>query len=338
VRGDKNIVKMSEQFVLLRLTYMRGVNIGLFAYDYDMTWMSFFLDAEGRIYSRYGSRDSTSPDSHNSAAGLIHTMEEVLRVHKEETAKERPAYQLPPALRPEDLPAMRALGYAGSCGRCHMLNESLATQQRKDGKKGASWFYPLPDTIGIKLDRTKGNEVVEIAAGSFADKAGLKAGDVLRSANETRLITIADFQSVLNGLEPRSRLTLALERAGKPVTAVLELDGDWRRADVSWRKSVRIRATVGGNLSRFLTPLSEGDKKNVGIPGQDIAFRLAESKGEADAAGLRKGDIILAFDGKRQLPYRHPQYYWYIEHASGDKMEVTYLRDGKEATTTVVLP
>ena len=90
---------MSENFVLLRMTYLRGVNIGLFAYDYDMTWTAFFLDAEGRIYSRYGSRDSSSADSHNSAAGLVHTMAEVLRVHKEETAKEKPAYQLPAAVQ-----------------------------------------------------------------------------------------------------------------------------------------------------------------------------------------------------------------------------------------------
>ena len=65
------------------MTYLRGANIGLFEYDYDQTWMSFFLDADGRVISRYGSRDSTSADSHNTPAGLRNTMHEVLAAHQE---------------------------------------------------------------------------------------------------------------------------------------------------------------------------------------------------------------------------------------------------------------
>ena len=73
-----------KDFVLLRLTYLRPVNIALFTYDYDQTWMAFFLDADLRIYCRYGCRDASSADSHNSAEGLLHTMDQVLALHKEE--------------------------------------------------------------------------------------------------------------------------------------------------------------------------------------------------------------------------------------------------------------
>jgi len=81
--------------VLLRMTYLRGVNIGLFAYDFDQTWMAFFMDADLRIYCRYGSRDATSADAHNSAEGLLHSMKRVPAVHKEETANPKPAPMLP---------------------------------------------------------------------------------------------------------------------------------------------------------------------------------------------------------------------------------------------------
>ena len=51
MRGDKEIIELCKDFVLLRMTYLRGVNIAIFEYDYDMTWMSFFLDADARCSS-----------------------------------------------------------------------------------------------------------------------------------------------------------------------------------------------------------------------------------------------------------------------------------------------
>jgi hypothetical protein len=33
-----------------------------------------------------------------------------------------------------------------------------------------------------------------------------------------------------------------------------------------------------------------------------------------------------------------PQYYLYIEHQSGEPVEVHYLRDGKELKTTLIVP
>ena len=35
---------------------------------------------------------------------------------------------------------------------------------------------------------------------------------------------------------------------------------------------------------------------------------------------------------------RMPQYYLYVEHKSGDAVEVTYLRDGQEFKTTLIVP
>ena len=62
-------------------------------------------------------------------------------------------------------------------------------------------------------------------------------------------------------------------------------------------------------------------------------------KGAFEAAGLRDDDILIAFDGDRKDHYpRMPHYYFYIEHDTGHKVEVTFLRDGKEAKTTLVVP
>jgi serine protease Do len=349
---------MCEDFVLLRLTYLRGVNLSIFDYDYDQTWMSFFLDADGRVISRYGSRDAGSAEGHNSIPGLLYTMERVLKVHKEESAKEKPAeakpvepaVKKPAALLPEDMPGMRDLGYAGTCVRCHMVHEAKIQEQRKekDGvKRGAFWFWPLPDNVGLKLDPKKGNLVQEVIPESFAAKAGLQKGDTLRSANGARVLTIADLEFVLNGLGSPSELTIEAERDGETVTATLKLEGDWRRWDVSWRKSVRMIA-FRTSPARSMIPLPDPERAKLNIEKGDLALRVAatfdfktrkaELSAELKDAGLQANDVVVAFDGKRKVPYRFPQYFLLLEHIKGDKVEVTYLRNGKEAKATVVVP
>lgn len=340
MRDDKDLQRVKEHFVLLRMTYLRGVDLNLFAYDYDQTWMAFFLDADGRTYARYGSRDADSAESCNSVAGLRFTMEEVLRVHKEETAKEdREPFQLPPARRPENIPALKDLGYAGSCVRCHMVNEALLAQKRKDGKfeRGDFWLYPPPQNVGLTLDRTEGNKVAAVKEGSFAAKAGLKAGDHLRTANGSRVLSRADLEFVLNGLAPKSQLKIEAERDGKPVAATFDLDGDWRRWDTSWRKSVWI-TSWRTPFVRELRWVSKQTRDKNKIPEDEIAYRFNEVKGALKEAGFQENDIVVAFDGLRKVPYKRPECYIYLEHKNGDKMEVTVLRDGKEVKVTYIVP
>lgn len=321
------------------MTYLRGVDLNQFTYDYDQTWMAFFLDAEGRIYSRYGSRDASFAESHNSISGLEYTMEQVLRVHQEEAGKEKSPREPLPQRRPADIPALHTLGYGGSCVRCHMVHEALIAQRKKDGKftRGDFWLYPPPENVGLTLDRFKGDVVREVKADSFADRAGLKAGDRLRSANGTRVLTRADLEFVLNGLETKSQLTLVAERDGREVTAALDLDGDWRRWDTSWRKSVYV-TMMRTPFGRALRPVSMERRQKLGIADRDLAFRLADVNDELRKTGFQADDVLVAFDGKRRVPYKRPECYPYLEHASGDKMEITVLRDGKEEAVEFVVP
>ena len=338
MRGDKDIIDACKDFVLLRMTYMRGVNIGLFEYDYDMTWMAFFLDADGRIISRYGTRDHTSSDSHNTSGGLRNTMSEVLAVHKEESAKPQKPYVMP-KLQPIDIPAYARTYGANNCGRCHMLNEAKWEQQRADGtmKDGPFFMYPLPETIGIKLDLTKGNKIKEVRPNTFAENAGLRANDLIRTANGMRILTTADMQYVLDKIDSPGELNLEIVRKDKTIKKVIELTGNWRASDVSWRKSIRMRSNFNP-FTRNIFMLKPNEKDDLGIEREQIAFRLNDAIGDVQAAGLKKGDIIVALDGKRQLFYRNPQYYPFIEHKSDDMMAVTVLREGKELTLSLRVP
>src|SRR5262249_13948007 len=152
---DQNFAKLSEKFVLLRMSHMRGVNIGLFTFDYNENWQGMFLDADGRIYARYGSVDPDTRESHNTVDGLLHTMEAVLALHEKEP---KPAFTPPKAYRPEEIPAMPAYAKS-SCIECHMVQTGLNAQVHKDNQFGRDslWVYPPPDNIGIKFDHKRGN-------------------------------------------------------------------------------------------------------------------------------------------------------------------------------------
>ena len=47
---------MMDQFVCVRAVQMYGVDLSLFQFQGQLTWAAVFLNADGTIYGRYGSR------------------------------------------------------------------------------------------------------------------------------------------------------------------------------------------------------------------------------------------------------------------------------------------
>ena len=78
------------------MTRIDNSDLSLFEFDYDLTFMVFFLDGRERIYARYGGRDSQGPDSRQSLAGLRYTMESVLQEHRKADPRFAPGNTGPP--------------------------------------------------------------------------------------------------------------------------------------------------------------------------------------------------------------------------------------------------
>ncbi len=345
---DQDFARLSEKFVLLRMSHMRGVNIGLFTFDYNENWMGMFLDADGRIYARYGSIDPDTRESRNTVEGLLHTMEGVLALHEKQP---KAPYAPPPAFRPEQIPAMPAHA-KHTCIECHMVQTGLNAQVQKDNRfrRDSFWVYPPPDNVGIKLDPRLGNVVRDIVPDSFAAKAGLRPGDRVLQVNDTIVLSEADFRFILNKAPARGQLRVEAERDGQPVQLVLDLKGDWRRISPVRQRAFQNYIRTRTDFPRWVFhPLKPDEKDALGVARDNLAIRLLSHKnpnvkggslkGAFEKAGFLDNDILIAFDGDRKDHYpRMPQYYFYIEHQSGDAVEVTYLRDGKEFTTTLIVP
>ena len=66
-----------------------------------------------------------------------------------------------------------------------------------------------------KLSREQGILVSEVVAGSPAEKAGLKEGDLLLSINGKDFEDVKGYSAVFFALKPGDEITLSYERAGK---------------------------------------------------------------------------------------------------------------------------
>ena len=232
---DRELADLLQQFVRVRILRMNEVDLSVFAFDYDLTWMAFCLDANEHIYSRYGGRDASSPEARLSVAGLKDTLRRVLAEHKL-----RPQDEAPPPRRPvypRDLFRVK-----GDCLHCHQVWEGLRRREKDAGRfdPESLYVYPPPENIGLTLDVHAGPKIVRVQPASPAERAGLRAGDVLERVGAVRTLSQADVMWALHNAPAAGRLPLRYLRAGQPQTAVLELNRGWRKTDLSWRTSMRM--------------------------------------------------------------------------------------------------
>jgi serine protease Do len=315
---------------------MRGVDLDLFDFDYDLTWAGFFLDADGHVHGRYGSRDADSPDGRVSLAGLRHAMRAALARHRRESVVKPPARTGPPRTV-EQYPAIRRLPES-ACIHCHQVydlrRESLQAAGR--WRLDELWVYPQPENVGLTLEIDRGNFVAAVRSGSPADRIGLRAGDELLSVGGVPAASIADVQYALHRAPAQGKLAVAWRRNGSRHEGELALGTGWRRTDISWRWSLR-----GVEPSPWVQgeDLSAEEKKMLGLGERRLAFRQgAFVTPPARQAGLRPGDVIIGIDGK-ELEMTAQQFgaHVRVNCKVGDRVIYNLLRDGRRVDVPLEL-
>src|SRR5260221_14303779 len=100
---------------------MRGVDLRRFDFDYDLTWVGFFLTPQGNVLGRFGGRDAESPDKYLTFKGLKRAMETVLRFAQFKATGMPPAAEAPARVSSvEQFPAARRLK-SDACIHCHQV-------------------------------------------------------------------------------------------------------------------------------------------------------------------------------------------------------------------------
>jgi predicted metalloprotease with PDZ domain len=323
---------------------MNGVNLGLFQFEYDLTWMAFFMDAHDRFYARYGGREDGDPEAYLTKNSLVRVMQEVLKRHRAgdvQTGRYEPDGRS--RRTPEEIPPMSAMigRRKEKCIHCHDVKvaELRDRQQRNTFTRDLIFTYPPPTAVGIQVDRDEQNRVASVQPNSPAASAGLKTGDRLVSADRENILTVGDFARVLELMPPGASLPIVAERDGKPLTARLKLSGDWKRTpDPSWRASVHV---AGPNAGFWAVELNDEQKRAEGLSADKLALRvtfLFPKPDIAARAGLRLKDLVIAVDGKRdRMTIRQLHAYCQLNHRFGDSIPIVMRRDGKEVALTLQL-
>jgi predicted metalloprotease with PDZ domain len=313
---------------------MEGVDLSQFQFDYDLTFCVFFLNADGMVYGRYGTRAGRAAEStsHISVASLKKSMERALEAHrgyprnKGEFASKRGA-------KPEHLLAEKIPGLQPHhCIHCHQVRESILRTKWEERKLAEDdlWCYPLPENIGLTMDVDDGLRVGRVESGSPAAAAGIERGDELATLNGQRLLSQADIQWVLHNAPAETKLTATLLRGGSLLTRTITLGGDWKKTDLMWRGS----SGPGLRYGLWTEALARREKEHRGLNEGAMAISVKNLfLPRADPlakAGLKVGDVIVAIDGKPTLVDETDFFtYLRLNHPPGDRVRLTILR-GKE--------
>ena len=143
----------------------------------------------------------------------------------------------------------------------------------------------LADTF--RLDRPRGALVAQVETGSPAERAGLRAGDVVLGVNGERVVGSGDLPALLAQHGSGDEVRLQVWRDGKEVQVTARLAGTEER-------TARATAPVtppAGKLGLALRPADPARSGGVG------GLVVEQASGPAARAGVQAGDVLVAVNG-----------------------------------------
>ena len=348
---DKNVLEggldldpLLRQFVTVRLTDAQAVDLRLLPMeafqDFDLSWWGWFLSPRGQVYGVFGGRDEVSDETRISVPALAATLRRVLDHHNDSRPQAHELDGPAPSLEgdaktPKDLPgyaSWRDRGgpeiKAATCIHCHQVAEILrqpAVDLKQFDKSRDFDVWPLPENVGLSVDRDHGLLVTKVTPGSTAEQAGIKPGDELRLAGGRRLFSQADFRGALHrGPRGAGAIDVSWVRDGVARTGTLAVADGWRKTVLDWRMSAS-QGNVGAGPDFFPLAFNEAKRKARSIPAGTMAVEpYLWPSSLAQAAGLRGSDCVTAVDGKSPDVAGRGFLVWFRRHHEpGDEVTLT---------------
>jgi serine protease Do len=358
LEGGPGLDPLLTQFITVRLTDAAAIDVRIFPLegfvDLDLSWWGWFLSPEGRVYGVFGGRDHVSDTTRISKPALIASLRRVLAHHYDPRRAQWNIDGSAPDLSGQTKSPRQLPGYQGwrrnahesvrqqSCLHCHQVNDILrqpAVAAKTFDKRRDFDVWPLPENVGLVLDRDHGLLVTNVVAGSPAEKAGLKAGDVLGAAGGRRCFSQTDFRGVLHrGPRGAGEMQVWWTRGGEVMSGKLAVAEGWRKTILDWRMSFA-EGIASSNPGFFPMPV-KSRRERFKIPADKMAvdpYMGSNTNSHAYKAGLRGGHVITAVNGESPNLVARQFLAWFTQKfdpgdqvrlsvldANGEPREVTY--------------
>ncbi len=342
-----------DQFVCVRMPQINKLDLTKIQFDYDLTLVIFFMNADGTIYGRYGTRTSVEDTADDMTLdGLAASLTAALKLHEgyPDNTKFLSGKQVAASeyKSPNDLPDLRGkykdnIDYNGanvmqSCLHCHQVLDAQRRVYRGAGQPIPDkllYPHPMPDVLGFQLDAKSRATVSDVATGSAAGEAGLKPGDEILTLDGQAVVSTADVQWVLHNSENKKQLDALVLRDGKTGDLTIPLAEGWRRqSNIGWRvTSWDLRRTGTGGMKVDAAP--DEVRRQAKVPDGQMAL-LVKHTGKYGAhavahnAGVKVNDVIVSFDGRTDLMNDSQLLAYAAQHTKpNDQVTVVMMRGGQ---------
>lgn len=168
-------------------------------------------------------------------------------------------------------------------------------------------------------DENEPGIVVQVVRGSAAEKSGLHTNDLIMSLDGQKMTRWSDLSRVMHTKKPGDKLAIVYERNGKSATT---------EATLTSRSEVKSEPK---QAQGFLGVTGEDDNDKE----SGVAVRITP-RSAAEKAGLEHGDVIVSLNDTRIKDFEDISDFMDATQP-GNKVQVTYERDGKRNTVEATL-
>jgi serine protease Do len=199
----------------------------------------------------------------------------------------------------------------------------------------------------------KGAEIQSITKESAAEKAGLKAGDIITKIDDKKIESTDDVTETVQAHKPGDKINVTVLRDGKEQKITAEL-GKWKGINMNTVTFPKINGMQHWNeeMAPGQPPMtfnmngnswSTGGRQKLGLSIQDtedgkgVKVLDVDDDSNAEKAGIEEGDIITNIDDKE---IKSTEDVTRIIRENKDKYTFNFkiLRDGKAQTLEVKMP
>ncbi|MGZ5927172.1 MAG: DegQ family serine endoprotease [Rhizomicrobium sp.] len=196
-----------------------------------------------------------------------------------------------------------------------VMDQLVRYGEVRRGRLGVAVQDLTPDlagAMGLPVHQS-GAVIANVEAGSAAERAGLKAGDVITAIDKSQVRSAADLRNKIGLLRVGDAAELAVLRGGK---------------------STVIRATVAAPVQKLIqggqvNPLLEGatfGPVTADTSTRGVQVTSVQTGSKAERAGLRKGDIVTSVN---QDEIAGPDEFAAQAKASPKRLLLALIRDGR---------